>query len=259
MIDQMLRSFEAVHAHAPRGTPKYLKVCQAIELAIRAGSLAPGDRLPSELEFAGALPASLGTVQKALGTLAQRGVLVRRHGHGTFVAEPHFRGPALWHMRMLDEHGDVLPVNMHVHAIERIEEAGPWSRFLGAQPYYVRIRRRIEVNGEFTAFGEVVVSGPPFASLLRTPAQRLDGRALRGELSERFGVTVERVREQIGCEPAPEHVCRALGTAPGSVMLVCEIFGYGYRDAPVYYQCNHIPPNTRRLEILERHPAPANP
>lgn len=259
MLERMAQTYDEVHARAPRGMPKYLNVCQAIELEISAGRLAPGDRLPSELEFASALPMSLGTVQKALGELAGRGVLVRRHGHGTFVAEPHFRGPALWHMRMLDDAGEVLPVNMRVHEVTRIEEPGPWTRFLGEQPFYVRIRRTIEVNREFTAFGEFVAPGPRFAQFLGLPPEQLSGRALRGELAERFGVSVLRVRELIGCEPAPEHVSRHLALAPGALMLVCEIFGYGFRDAPVYYQRNHIPPNTRRLEVLERHPAPANP
>ena len=183
MLERMAETYEQVHARTPRGMPKYLRLCQAIELEISAGRLGPGDRLPSELEFASVLPTSLGTVQKALGALAGRGVLVRKHGHGTFVAEPHFRGPALWHMRMLDENGEVLPVNMRVHAITRLEEPGPWSRFLGPQPYFVLIQRTIEVNREFTAFGEFVVPGPQFDEFLDVPAERLSGRALRGELA----------------------------------------------------------------------------
>lgn len=259
MLERMAETYEQVHARAPRGTPKYLNVCQTIELEISTGRLVPGDRLPSELGFANALPISLGTVQKALGNLAGRGVLVRRHGHGTFVAEPHFRGPALWHMRMLDEFGEVLPVNMRVHEITRTEQRGAWTRFLGEQPFYVRIRRTIEVNCEFTAFGEFVVPGPRFAQFLGLSPEQLSGRALRGELAERFGVSVLRVRELIGCEPAPQYVWRHLQLAPDTQMLVCEIFGYGFRDEPVYYQRNHIPPTSRRLEVLERHPAPVNP
>jgi len=66
--------------------PKYLRLSNAILNLIEAGEMRPGDKLPPECTLAGALPASLGTVQKALGHLKTLGVVVRDHGRGTFVA-----------------------------------------------------------------------------------------------------------------------------------------------------------------------------
>ena len=49
--------------------------------------LAPGDRIPSERELARELGLALPTVNKILVSLTDRGVLARKRGIGTFVAE----------------------------------------------------------------------------------------------------------------------------------------------------------------------------
>lgn len=58
-------------------------------LAIELGLLRPGQRLPSDREVADALSVSVITVRRALQTMAEEGVVVRRRGRtgGTFVAE----------------------------------------------------------------------------------------------------------------------------------------------------------------------------
>jgi len=47
----------------------------------------PGDRLPSEAEFCKELRISLVTLREALSIIAHEGLIVRKHGSGTYVAE----------------------------------------------------------------------------------------------------------------------------------------------------------------------------
>ena len=61
--------------------------CEALEEAIETGAYRPGSRLPSEAELAEQLDVSRPTVRDALRMLVERGLIVRRHGHGTFVRE----------------------------------------------------------------------------------------------------------------------------------------------------------------------------
>src|SRR5215475_11502264 len=58
--------------------------------AIVAGTLSPGDRLPTEQDLAAWLGVSRMTLRHALAELAQRGLVTRSVGRsgGTFVAEP---------------------------------------------------------------------------------------------------------------------------------------------------------------------------
>lgn len=72
----------------PRGGPLYLQLKRWIEGVILAGEVVPGHALPSERDLAIRANVSRVTVRKAVQQLVGEGVLVQRHGSGTFVA-PH--------------------------------------------------------------------------------------------------------------------------------------------------------------------------
>lgn len=70
----------------PSGGPLYLQIKRWIEDAIQGGAIRSGDALPSERDLATKVDVSRVTVRKAVLQLVQDGVLVQRHGSGTFVA-----------------------------------------------------------------------------------------------------------------------------------------------------------------------------
>ena len=55
--------------------------------AVAAGWLAPGAQLPGVRELAGEAGVNVNTVRAVYGRLAEQGVLVARHGLGTFVSD----------------------------------------------------------------------------------------------------------------------------------------------------------------------------
>lgn len=70
----------------PQGGPLYLQLKRWIEDAVRRGAIKPGDALPSERDLAARVDMSRVTVRKAVQHLVREGVLVQRHGSGTYVA-----------------------------------------------------------------------------------------------------------------------------------------------------------------------------
>jgi GntR family transcriptional regulator len=68
--------------------PLYMQLRQSLEAAIRAGHLADGEALPPERDIAEYANISRVTVRKAVDDLVKSGLLVRRHGSGTFVVRP---------------------------------------------------------------------------------------------------------------------------------------------------------------------------
>src|SRR5215210_9388817 len=54
---------------------------------LAAGARRPGDRLPPELELAGMLGVSRGTLRTALDRLEEAGEITRRQGSGTYVGQ----------------------------------------------------------------------------------------------------------------------------------------------------------------------------
>lgn len=235
--------------------PKYLLLSEGIAHAIDAGELRSGDRLPGESELAEHLPASLGTIQKALGHLAERGVVVRRHGAGTFVAGPPAQLHDLWHFRFLDDDGvSVLPVFTRVTHAGVVPGEGPWQAFLGAGREHLRIDREIDVNREFLVASRIFLSAERFGALATTRPERLDNANIRALLRERFDAPTSRVVEQVGAETMPNDVCKLLGVEAGAIGMVAHVLGYGFRDEPLSYQLIYSPPNARRLEIRPRDP-----
>jgi GntR family transcriptional regulator len=242
--------------------PKYLRIANAILNLIEAGEIRPGDRLPPEGALAGALPASLGTVQKALGHLKTLGVVVRDHGRGTFVAD----GPRpasgeripetdLLHFRFVDGASETpLPVYARVVSVNKVNRPAsggstPWARFLGDDPAYVRIGRRINVNDEFQAFSQFYLPWSRFQGLLDVPHGELDGISLRVVLSRTYNMPTLHLDQRLQCASLPTAACRALGVDAGSPGMIWEIFARTYRRQPASYQRVYLPPGHRPVDL----------
>lgn len=78
--------FSTLRQSAQGGAPLYLQLKKSIEDAVNRGLIGPGDALPSERDIALKADISRVTVRKAVQDLVKGGILVQRHGSGTFVA-----------------------------------------------------------------------------------------------------------------------------------------------------------------------------
>jgi GntR family transcriptional regulator len=74
-----------ISAAAPR--PLYQQIIDGLAREVSEGRLAPGTALPSFRRLAGELLVSVITVKRAYEELERDGIIYRRQGLGTFVAE----------------------------------------------------------------------------------------------------------------------------------------------------------------------------
>ena len=231
-------------------SPKYAQLCEQILRAIEQGQWKPGDRLPPDSEFARVLPISLGTVQKALNMLANHGVIARRHGHGTFVADAATTEEEIRHFHFVagteDHH---LPVYVRVLSVEATNASGPWAKFLVEDNELVCVTRIISVNLEFQTYSQVYLSRERFGFFLDMPLRELDRAAFNYMLSTRFNAPNLRTVQYFRAKEIPSNVCSTIGVKDGSTGVQWEVYGYTYREAPISYQCVYIPPATGRLQI----------
>lgn len=65
--------------------PPYERIAADIEAQIRAGTLAPGDRLLSVATLAHDYDVNKNTVTKAIAVLKRKGLVESRQGWGTFI------------------------------------------------------------------------------------------------------------------------------------------------------------------------------
>jgi GntR family transcriptional regulator len=73
---------------AASGAPLYQQLQTLLRDRIENGALRPGDVFPSESELVAAYTVSRITVRRAISELQREGLVVTRHGSGTFVADP---------------------------------------------------------------------------------------------------------------------------------------------------------------------------
>src|SRR5258708_8903681 len=73
--------------------PAHTRIGSWLEQLIVSHTLAPGDKLPSEVEISNALGVSRMTLRQALASIEAKGLIDRRRGRfgGNFVAAPPFQ------------------------------------------------------------------------------------------------------------------------------------------------------------------------
>lgn len=93
----------AVDAAGAEKQPRYVAIKDSIFEDIREGRLKPGDQTPSEAELVETFKVSRMTANRALRELQSAGVVVRRAGRGSFVAEPRPIGQLIEIRNIADE------------------------------------------------------------------------------------------------------------------------------------------------------------
>lgn len=78
---------KAKSREAGQPSPRYAAIKQSISDAVRDGRLKPGDRVPSEAELVDQFDVSRMTANRALRELQAAGLIVRKAGIGSFIAE----------------------------------------------------------------------------------------------------------------------------------------------------------------------------
>lgn len=73
----------------------YLKIRKSIEDKILTGAWAPGDRIPFEKDLMQQYGCARMTVNRAIASLVDAGLIIRRRRVGSFVAQPHIQSAVL--------------------------------------------------------------------------------------------------------------------------------------------------------------------
>jgi GntR family transcriptional regulator len=223
----------SIDSRSTRSLPAYLQIEEELAEQIDTGELSPGDRMPTERDLAEATGVSRMTVRAALGRLEQRGLIVRRQGSGTFVADPKLRQDAS-HLRGFFEGSigqGVFPVSRVVEKAQILATrhlANELSLRLG-EPVYKVVRVR-------AANGSPVVLETSFF-----PARMVPGLLERDLASASIYRLMDRhhdarpVRARQTLEPivAGEAESRLLEVPVGSPLMLVERTAWDRRDRAV--------------------------
>lgn len=129
------------------GIARYYQVAADLRERIRSGKLAPGARLPYEPQLMHEYDAGRATVRRALALLRSEGLIVTRHGYGSYVREQRAMEPVevsagvvTARMPTLEERqrlalGDGVPVLV-------VSQTGSEDRVFPADLHYIEVRIR---------------------------------------------------------------------------------------------------------------------
>jgi len=253
MLDVQLDELKAslTTEAAASNAPKYAALQRAFERCIRSGHFKPGTRVPTELELTRRLPVGLGTVQRALNELTQRGLLVRFRKTGTFVAnslqtaETHvyrFKDPAT---------GEYLLPFTRVLGVTPDDSDGPW-RDAFAKKRLIRIDRLVWVNDEPPALSSAYVAFAHGKHLLGQPSEQLHGASWHRLLSQRYHLPTLRMQHSFACKQLSAFACKQLKLAKGTVGTVWDILDFSFEDQPILFQRYELRPGHRPIELEEQ-------
>jgi GntR family transcriptional regulator len=220
------------------GVPAYEQIAERLIDLIESGRLAVGDRLPPERDLATWVGVSRMTARAAFGAVAQRGMLERDVGRGTFVAAPkleHDLRRFAGFTEMMVREGR--SAKARIRAINEL--AAPTAVAQGleigaGEPVYRIERLRLAVE-------EPLILEDSWVPVERFPG--LLDHDMRGSLyalmRDVYGLAPVRAVERLEPVLAEPNQAQALGVAPGAPLMLITRVAFSAEGTPVEFARDH--------------------
>jgi len=217
------------------GLPLYRRIEADLRDRIRAGELAPGAQVETELELMERYGVSRATVRQALGGLIALGALEVRRGLGTYVTAPRFEhtiGGFYSFSREIERHG--LQPGTTVLGLRTEPAPDDVAEALGVVPGTVMVSlRRLRLAGQ----------DPLVVETSYLPAQRFPGLEtvdfstvrLYDTLMHRYGCRPTRARETFEPVLLTADEAELLDQRRGEPALRVERIAFDQDDLPIEF------------------------
>jgi len=200
--------------------PAYIQIADNLLEKIATGELAPDARLPSERDLSKTLNVSRMTLRAALRVLDNKGLLVRRPGDGTYIAEPKIERQA----------GKLVPFTegMHLRGYqtgakiivleERLAEVSVANKLkiaVSSQIYYIQRLRLI--NRAPVMLEKFAVPIYRFPNL---DNYDLEMRSFYEIAENEYGITIHQAQQSLESVSATEFEAELLQVALGAPLML---------------------------------------
>jgi GntR family transcriptional regulator len=231
---------------------KQMRLQRAVIDSITEARLQPGDRIPAELELSKYLGVSLGTTQGALGGLARQGLLDRRQGKGTFVAENRIPEDELWHFRFIAkaDESKYLPVFTKTVDACRTTEQGPWASVFGKEvKEFIKIDRVVNVDQQLKCLSRIYLPAHRFGGIIDNWSIGKDLTNIKFLLRRNFGVTNTFVEQTVRFSRLGTKDAAVIEADAAEWFIQLAVFGYEADGTAISYHEIYIPPNDTTLDL----------
>lgn len=215
------------------GAPPLYRTTQArLREAIARGDFAAGDALPAERVLAAQLGVSIGTLRKGIDPLVAEGLLVRRQGRGTFVAEPGHRDLRRV-LVLVDADGTTAQHEPALRSFARSVPALADAPALGiaeADPVH-RLRVLSRIDGLVMLVEDIVVPAMR-ASRLDVAHVGAVTTSLYTLYQQQAAMLVVRVADRVGAAAPPADIAVLLDLPSGAPALRIERIAFDGDEHP---------------------------
>lgn len=216
--------------------PLYQQLKLRLRDEITHGTYAPGDQLPSEPEMIRMFGVSRITVRQALSELEAEGLVVRRHGKGTYVADRRVSHDLV---RLTDFVEDMelagLAPSSLVQSFGREPASDDVAATLSVAPgtNVVRVERLRLADSQPIAY-DITWLPLRYGALL--DPQELTSETIFHVLENRFDVPITEGSFAFTAACADEKLSAQLEVERGAPLLVIERISYTRHQDPIYLQ-----------------------
>jgi GntR family transcriptional regulator len=223
------------------GTPLYREIKRSLSLAIEGGQWRVGEPLPSEGDLAQVFGVSIGTVRHAMDGLVTEGLIRRRQGKGTFVAE-HTPEQSLYQFFHVERHDGLreLP-KVELISFERArlnEECSAALHLSRGEPGIV-IENSLSLRGRPIIYDRLALPASLFRGLTEKRFRERHS-TIYNLFQIAFGVTVVRGHERASATNAAKTACRVLGLPLGAPVMRIKRVALTFDDRPVEYRVSIV-------------------
>jgi len=230
---------------------------QELRNAIMSGEYPPGGQLPSESELINMLGVSRTTVREALRNLEESGIVLRRHGIGTFVLEK----PIL----------NNFSINYGIAEMIRMANMTPGTSGLkmtdlkASEDVAVQLGIPIGANIKLIERIRTANNLPVAYSMDYLPSTFFEVKGLTPEmftnpslydiLQTEFNIHVEYGVARISPLLAPKTIAKKLKLPENAVVLFITQTDYLSNDKPILFTHEYNIPNAFKYQLLRRRPS----
>lgn len=228
----------------------YQEVKQKITEDLVRGRYPMGQALPAEKDLSKELDVSIGTLRKAVDELVAEGIVVRRQGRGTFVAE-HDLKRLLYYFFHVVKHDADKKVNPKVELVSLTsatankEEAAKLLIKEGSPVW--RLVNRLYLDGKCVMIDQIALDKKRFHKLTRADYINREG-SIYQLYQMNYGQTVVRSSERLRAGLANKQHAEWLGIKPQSPVLIIRRVALGMQDDPIEWRISTL--NTDQYEYF---------
>jgi GntR family transcriptional regulator len=227
--------------------PLYYQLAQNMETAIRSGRLTSGSHLDNELELARRLRVSRPTIRRAIAVLANRGLVIRRHGIGTLVVPVRVRRP----VRLSSLYDDLTEAGQSPTTRLLAFETVPAPGEVASGLQLLRGARVLHFERLRLASGQPIALMRNFVPLALAEVITEAGLESTGlyRLLRQSGIHLRLASQVIGARPAQRREARLLKVVGGAPLLTMRRISYDDAGRPVEFGTHVYPAERYSFEM----------